>query len=208
MTKRILALALLTLFPLVTLAQIDLFKKATQDQIDLESLTFTKEQIFEHVDREIQNKPLGVGKFGEVILHLCDLTIEGRRLSDLKNMENRAIRLLSNPSCDQIILRKMLQTSYDYKEENLVRYRDRQCVMGLSKVIKPLLAYYALLIEEPVKGCNYCQTRQKVKANAIMKEQTNTSKFCGVEAGKVVRFVRELSEEIEKSMRKKVANLK
>ena len=101
--------------PFLLFAQADLKKTLTTNQIDLRTLKINKEQFFQLVENEIKASPLGVDSYGQANIQMCNLTTPQGHLHDLRNEEGREIKNLSNPSCDQIVLSKVLKESFQYK---------------------------------------------------------------------------------------------
>ncbi len=188
----------------MALAQLG-FQELVKDQVNLATLSVTKESFFAFLQQDIATKPLGLGPGSQVTFDLCHYPVQGRPLAALRTELGKEIKFLSNPSCQQIVLKKILASSYDYKPHNLSAYRDRQCTLGLIKMFKPILAYYSIQIEEPAKApCPYCDSMAQYQAQQIFKEQGKINTLCGVEAGKTAKFVGDLSTEVERIMREKV----
>ena len=185
------------------------YKALTSDRIELKSLTISKDEFFAYTRNTILTNPLGLGPSTLVSFQLCDYPVKGKKLSTYETPEGKGITFLSNPSFKQIVLRKVLVESYDFKGDNISTYRNRQCLLDLTEIIGPLLQFFATQIEEPAKkDCTHCQSMAQYKAKVLYKAQGQINKTCGVEAGKTAKFVADFSQVVESSMREKVAKLK
>lgn len=182
------------------------FQELVKDQVHVEKLSITKESFFAFLQQDLNAKPLGLGPGSQVNFDLCHYPAQGKPLASQRNELGKEIKFLSNPSCQQIVLKKILISSYGYKPNSLSSYRDRQCTLGLIKMFKPILAYYVIQIEEPAKAaCPYCDSMAQYQAQQIFKEQGKVNTLCGVEAGKTARFIGDLSNEVERILKEKVS---
>ena len=207
MKKRLLLLGTLLslIFALNTLAKIN-FQATVQDKIDIESLDIDKNRFFNFVDATIQNREPGLGSYGRVPLHPCDIKFNDMKLVEYKTLEGKDVKFLSNPSCDQIVIRQILENSYDYKKSAISSYKNRQCILSVEKIISPLLEYYTLKYEERAKGtCNACEFKEKERLDTIMDTQEKILEHCQSQSEKVMAFIRELDAQIENSYRKKTS---
>ncbi len=196
-----------SLFSSDLFAQIHL-EKLLEERVDLSKLQVGKAVFFDFVAGEIQKMPLGVGANSQVSFDVCHFPYKGQPLENLKTKAGKDIKYLSTPSCQQLILRKLLVQGYGYKPFRLSPYRDRQCMLNIIKLMQPLFVVYSLQIEEPAKGkCDYCVAMSKYQAKKVVKLQDTLNKFCGVEAGKVGDFTADLSQTVEAAMRKKAQAL-
>ena len=185
------------------------YKALTSDRLDLKALKITKEEFFDFTAKTIKTNPLGLGP--STILHfkLCEFQIKGRALSEYKTLKGKEIAFLSNPSCKQVVLRKILVESYGFRQDRLSSYRNRQCLLDVTEIVGPIVNFFATQIEEPAKkDCPHCNSMAQSKAKTLFKAQGQINKTCGVEAGKTGKFVAEFSEIVEQAMREKVENLK
>ncbi|MDX2470335.1 MAG: hypothetical protein QNL04_07145 [SAR324 cluster bacterium] len=184
------------------------YKALTADRIELKTLKISKDQFFAYTRNTILSNPLGLGVSTLVPFELCDYPVKGKKLSSYNTPEGKGIIFLSSPSCKQIVLRKVLVQSYDFKGDNISNYRNRQCLLDITEIIGPLLQFFATQIEEPAKkDCPHCQSMAQYKAKVLYKAQGQINKTCGVEAGKTAKFVADFSQVVEASMKEKVAKL-
>lgn len=174
------------------------------DRVDLSKLEVTKDSFFAFIARDIAAKPIGYRSYSQVAFDACDYPYKEKALKLYRDPKGKELKYLSNPTCEQTILHKVLRASYRYEMKKLSSYRHRQCLLNLSKIIDPILVLYALQIEEPTKGpCSYCNSMMKHRAKSVFKAQEQINKFCGKEAGKTAKFIMDLSEVVEGAMRTK-----
>ena len=197
------AFIILLLVSSLTIAKIN-FQAGGKDKIDLDKLVIDKEAFFDHVKNTILSHPPGLGNYGRVAFHPCDMEIEGLKLIDYKTMEDREIRYLSNPSCYQIVLRKVLEHDYRYNEKAISRYQNRQCMLSVEQIISPMLEYYTIKYEErKISDCPSCDFKEKERLDLILSTQKKISEHCTSDSTKVMNFITDLDAIIEKSYQTK-----
>ena len=180
------------------------FDKIKQDKVDLKKLEFTKDQFFTFLTGEISKRPKGLGTYGEVSVPLCNIKVRGTTLGTLKTLKGRQIKYISNPSCDQTVLQKVLLKSYDYSPDGLSRYGNRRCIMNAVNLIRPILEYYTLLYEvRNSENCPECDERERGKLSKVSDLQGKLEENCGQEFQKIVRFMEDLDISVESAYRKK-----
>jgi len=180
------------------------FKDSTQDRIDLEKIDFEKEQFFAFVKNSIEQKPFGLGAYGRVSIKTCDMPYKGRKLIDYKTMKGIGHEYLSNPSCSQTVLRKILQKSYGFQTGKLTEYQNRKCFLNLEKVFSPMLEYYTIRYEERTKSdCRRCEYNEQRRLQKIIDSQQEIGAACQGEKTAVLEFLSDLDEQIESAFQKK-----
>ena len=176
------------------------FQASTLDKIELELLEISNKEFLKFVHETIMDKPAGLGKYGRVSFYPCDLEVKGLKLIDYKTSKGKEVRFLSNPSCHQTLLSRVLQISYDYQKSSRSSYENRKCILAVEKIISPLLEYYTLKIElSPDTGCDSCEVKEKDRLNQVLATQKQIVKACQPESQKVMRFISDLDSQIEKS---------
>lgn len=190
-------------FGQVTEAKIN-FKAGTQNRIDFEKLAIDKEDFFSFFNQTIKTKPAGLQKYGRVPLKPCDLKIKNRRLIDYKTPKGKEYKYLTNPSCAQILIRKILEKSYNYQINNLSAYQSRKCIMNIENIFSPLLEYYTIRYEEkPNANCQHCDNKEQRRLQKIISAQQKIMKACNSEQEKVLQFIQDLDEVVEKAFQAK-----
>jgi hypothetical protein len=180
-------------------ARID-FKALKDTRIDLETLKIEKAQFLAFVTQTIEEKPFGLGAYGRVSLDLCNMEYDGIKLIDYQNPKGISHRFISNPSCDQTVIQRLLKLHYQYKPEALSSYQNRRCIMTLEKIFSPMLEYYTIRYEEKtLENCQRCDQREKDRLNTIADLQRQLKQNCRQEADKVMDFLQELDEVINRS---------
>ncbi|MBU2514985.1 hypothetical protein KJ966_26995 [bacterium] len=181
------------------------FQTVEQDKIDLETLKTDRDQFFEFVKSTILNRPSGLGNYGTVSFHACDMEIGNQKLIDYKTMEGKRIKFLSNPSCNQTVIRRVLENSYKYSKTELTSYQNRQCILSVEKIISPMLEYYTIKYEEQKKpDCSACDYKEKERLDLILSTQRKIIQHCKVQADNVMKFISELDTQIETAYKNKV----
>ncbi|MFH2131067.1 MAG: hypothetical protein ABIK68_11905 [bacterium] len=181
-----------------------LFKAEKPVEINLEKLNLTKEMFFAFVTTSVHTNPFGLQAYGQVPFRVCDFKLDNRDLFDYKTVDGRLNRFLSNPSCDQIVLLRLLENSYQYRKDNLSPYENRSCILSMEKIFSPLLEYYTIHYEEKSKAeCIQCDRKEQTRMDRIAVIQDKIVQDCGKEQGKVVQFLKELDEVIENAFKTK-----
>ena len=202
----IIILAIFAIHP--ALAKIN-FNEFTQDRIDLEKLTVKKDQLFDFITQSINEKPLGLGAYGRVSIRICDMPHKGKKLIDYQTEKGIGNQFLSNPSCDQTILHRILQLNYGFKADNLSPYQSRQCILNVEKIFSPMLEYYAIRYEEKLKpDCRRCEDNEKRRLQKIITIQQKIGETCQDETKPILNFLNDLDEKIENAYRKKQPSTK
>ncbi len=204
-------LFLLILFPLISgiaVAKIN-FSAAAKNKIDLEKLSINKEQFLSFVSGAINERSPGLGYYQTVSISPCQFKLNDQKLVDYKTLKGIEAKYLSNPSCNQIVIRKILENSYDYKKENLTSYQNRRCIITFEKMLSPLFEYYTIRYEEKeLLGCNTCNTKERNRLKKIEDIQKKLAQECHSEQQKVMRFFSDLDEMVEKTYQQKIKQLK
>ena len=186
----------------LSLAKIN-FTEIKKQKINLNDLKINKEVLFRFLENSIKGRKKGLGTYGRVSLVLCNLPIAGRPLSDYKTEKGREIRFLSNPSCGQLILAKVLEDGYLYEQKALSGYDNRRCLLVVEKIFSPLLEYYTILYEERGTECEYCAQQERERLVKISSVQAEITDKCSQESGKVLKFLDDLDQVIEKAYQSK-----
>lgn len=197
----IISLAFLAIHPVA--AKIN-FNEATQDRIDLEKLIVKKDQLFNFFALSINQKRFGLGAYGRVSVRICDMPYKGRKLIDYKTEKGIGHQFLSNPSCDQTVLRTFLQANYGFNASNLSPYQSRKCILTLEKIFSPMLEYYTIRYEEKTKpDCPQCEDNEKRRLQSIINIQQKIGETCQEETKPILNFLNDLDEQIENTFQKK-----
>ncbi len=200
------ALFVIIIFFSITGLAIINFQPSFQDTIDIEAIEMDKKTFFDFVHQTILHKKPGLGKYGRVAFHPCDMKIGELKIIDYKSKEGKELRFFSNPSCNQIILRRVLENSYQYDKASVTSYHNRQCLLSVEKIISPLLEYYTLKYEVQKMGdCNACEFKEKERLDLILATQKKVLQHCHSQAPKVIKFITELDSQIEASYKSKSA---
>jgi hypothetical protein len=180
------------------------FNSTQSIQIDLEKLELDKAVFFTYVAQIVREKPFGLQAYGQVPFRVCDLKLKDRKLFDYETIKGRNNRFISNPSCDQIVIRRLLETNYRYQLKNLSPYDNRKCVRSVESIFRPLLEYYTIHYEEKTKPtCILCDEKERVRMEKIAGIQDSIIKNCRPEQEKVIGFLNDLDETIEKAFQSK-----
>lgn len=194
---------LFIVFTAPTQALID-FQGAEKDKIDLETLETDRDQFFDFLKSSIISRPAGLGKYGRVPFYPCNMVVNNRKLIDYKTLEGKEIKFLSNPSCDQIVIRKVLENSYSYAKEKMSGYQGRQCILNVEKLISPILEFYTIKYEERKKSyCNACDFKEQKRMDLILRIQKAAVQDCGSQKDSVMQFISDLDAEVEKIYKSK-----
>ncbi len=181
------------------------FKATAGDKIDLETIDTNSDQFFEFIKFTILNRPAGLGNYGRVSIYPCHMKMGNQRLIDYKTPEGKEIKFLSNPSCHQIVIRKVLENSYNYSKTSLSSYQNRQCILSVEKIISPMLEYYTIKYEEQKKtNCAACDYKEKERLNKILSTQKKVVQHCKSQSDSVMGFITDLDTQIEAAYKIKV----
>lgn len=181
-----------------------LFKTGRSINIDLEKLKLNKDAFFSYVTTSVHENPFGLQAYGQVPFRACNFELNGRKLFDYKTIEGRENRYISNPSCDQIVIRRLLENSYNYQKGNLSSYQNRMCLRSIEKIFSPLLEYYTIHYEEKSKkGCPRCDEKEQERMDKIVSFQEKIIENCLQEQEKVIQFLNELDQTIEAAFKSK-----
>jgi len=184
-------------------AQIN-FNALQETKIDLEALEIDKPRFFAFVARVINEKPFGLGTYGQVPFRACDLEFNERKLIDYQTLKGISHQYLSNPSCDQTVIRQFLKQNYNYRPQTLSQYQDRKCILTLEKIFGPMLEYYTIRYEEKTRpDCYLCDQKEKLRLDKIATLHRQIQKECQPDSEKVMQFLRELDETIVKTFKAK-----
>ncbi len=201
--KLAISLLLIIFFSFTAIAKIN-FQATSQDRIDLEALTIDKQTFLEFVKTTIINRAPGLGNYGRVAFYPCDMKFGDLKLIEYKSEDGKEIRFFSNPSCHQIVLRKVLEESYRFNAQQLTNYQNRQCILSVEKIISPLLEYYTIKYEESkIAECPSCGFKEKERLSLIMNTQEKILQRCQNESDKVMELITDLDAIIEASFKAK-----
>ena len=180
------------------------FESTRSIQIDLAKLEVDGKTFYAYLKKVIHQNPVGLQAYGQVPFNICDMELNGRKLFDYQTTTGRKVRFMSNPSCDQMVLLRLLETSYEYQPENLSPYENRQCIRSIEGIFSPMLEYYTILFEEKRKPeCKRCDEKERDRLSKISKMQTKMSNSCKGEQKKIIRFLNDLDETIENAFQSK-----
>lgn len=190
---------LIGLFAINGFAQIN-FQAINQNRIDLEKLKIDKQQLFGFVQETILTRQPGLGAYGRVPFYPCDMKLGEQKIIDYRTPEGKEIKFLSNPSCGQIVIRTVLETSYRYDKNAITSYKNRQCLLSLETIISPMLEYYTIKYEERQLGdCPSCNFKEKERLDSILAIQKKITDNCQNESPKVMNFITDLDTQIVSS---------
>lgn len=180
------------------------FESTRSIQIDLEKLEISKQTFFSFVSRVIHQYPFGLQAYGQVPFKVCDIKIKGRRLIDYQTTTGRKVRFISNPSCDQLVISRLLEANYQYSPANLGSYENRKCIRSIETVFSPILEYYTILYEEKKRDvCIRCDEKERERLEKIALIQQKIVDSCKGEQDKIINFLNDLDESIEKAYQTK-----
>jgi len=197
----------LVCLPLVVAADVRAlvrFEASRSMQIDLEKLEISREDFFGFVTTLVHQKPFGLQAYGQVPFSACEITVNGRPLVDYELPNGRKIRFISNPSCAQVVLKRVLDLNYGYRADNLDAYGNRKCIRAVESVFRPLLEYYTIHYEEKSRpDCERCDEKESRRLERINQVRERIVDSCGPEQQRVIRFLSELDQAIEKAFQSK-----
>lgn len=192
-----------TLVPMNAKAKIN-FSAVTEDRIEIDKLEVSKEDFLNFVKEYINSLPKGLGNYGTVSFKSCDYKINNLKLSEYKTPDGKEIRFFSNPSCDEILIRKVLESSYDFEDNSLSRYENRTCVLATKRIFSPILEYYSLKFEErDSENCQSCDFKERNRLNRILTIQKDIQRSCKSATDNVVEFVSDFDVLAEETYRTK-----
>ena len=181
-----------------------LSKKNPAVKLDLEKLNLPKKAFFSFVTASVHQNPFGLQAYGQIPFRVCDYELNGRKLFDYKSSQGRENRYMSNPSCDQLVIRRLLEISYRYQKGNLSTYKNRMCVRSIEKIFSPLLEYYTIRFEEKSRtNCSRCEDKEQERLDKIVIIQEKITEHCGQEQESVMEFLNELDGVIEAAFKSK-----
>ncbi len=180
------------------------FETTRAIQIDLENLEINSQTFFTYITTVIHRNPFGLQAYGQVPFNVCDMKLKGRKLFDYQTTKGRKVRFMSNPSCDQIVLRRLLEASYEYNRGGLSPYENRKCIRNIESIFSPLIEYYTIQYEEKSRpDCKRCDEKERERLGKIAGIQEKMAASCKGEQDKVIRFMNHLDETIEKAFQTK-----
>ncbi len=194
-----------SLISVSSLAKID-FSKPAQETLDIETLDIDKAGFFDFVKSTIMAKKPGLGKYDRVSFSPCDIKINDQKIIDYRDKNGKEIRFFSNPSCYQIVVRRVLENSYQYNKSIITNYQNRQCMQNVVKIISPLLEYYTIRYEERNMGnCDICDFKEKKRIELILATQQKVIQHCKSQSDNVIKFISELDSHIESTFKLKTS---
>ncbi|MDT8448059.1 MAG: hypothetical protein RRB13_14295 [bacterium] len=177
--------------------------------VDLSKVVINKELFLDFVGREVAQKKPGLGTYGKVELDLCSFPVNGRPLKELKTLQGKSIRLFSNPSCEQWVLRQLLDRSYGFSDQPLSTYQMRRCISETTKAFSPMMEYYTVLYEVPVlSDCAFCEIQKKRRLSQIQDANEKVKSYCEEAVPEVQRFLQDLSGRLDQAFKLKAEGLK
>lgn len=180
------------------------FETTRSIQIDLEKLDVSKENFFRYLTEVVHTNPFGLQAYGQVPFKVCNMKLNDRRLIDYQTPGGRKIRFISNPSCDQMIIQRLLHLNYDYNAEVLGSYGNRKCIRSIEAIFSPILEYYTIHHEEKSRpNCERCDEKERDRLNKISDIQAKIADSCQSEQEKVINFLNDLDETVENAFQTK-----
>ncbi len=180
------------------------FDKPPAVELDLEKLNLQKNAFFSFVTTSVHENPFGLQAYGQIPFRVCDFKLKGRKLFNYKSPKGRENRYMSNPSCDQIIIRRLLETNYRYQKNNLPTYKNRMCIRSIERIFSPILEYYTIRFEEKSRtNCSRCEDKEQERLDKIVTIQEKITENCGQEQESVMEFLNELDGVIETAFESK-----
>jgi len=145
-----------------------------------------------------------LGAYGQVPIRICDMPYKGKKLIDYQTEKGIGNKFLSNPSCEQTVLRVFLKQNYGFNPDDLSDYQSRKCILTLEKIFSPMLEYYTIRYEEKTKpNCRGCEFEEKRRLQKIISIQQKINDACLTEAKPILNFLNDLDEQIENTFQKK-----
>ncbi len=179
------------------------FTLIKKEVINLNKLEIHKEEVFSFLNATIKMKRTGLGAYGRVSFNLCQIPIDGQVLEEYKSPSGRELKFLSNPSCAQTVLQKILENDYSYESGTFSIYDNRRCLLTVEKIFSPLMEYYTILFEEKIKKCPGCTQQENNRLAKISSIQVELGEKCLGENGKVLHFLEDLDQTIESAYKEK-----
>jgi len=180
------------------------FDKPPAVELDLEKLNLHKDAFFSFVTTSVHGNPFGLQAYGQIPFRVCDLKLKGRKLFNYKSPDGRENRYMSNPSCDQIVIRQLLENNYRYQKGNLSAYKHRMCMRSIERIFSPMLEYYTIRFEEKTRtNCSRCEDKEQERLDKIVTIQEKIIGNCSQEQESVMEFLNELDGVIEAAFKSK-----
>lgn len=197
----VLFIFLLFLLPLHLSADIQ-FDALSQLKINIENLEIKKPLFISFVEHTVKNKPKGLGTYGKLNFNFCNIPVKGRPLSEYQTSKGRDVRFLSNPSCSQMVLSKLLTQNYKYNLSDRSSYDNRRCIRLIENITVPLFEYYTLKMElKPEGNCRFCDVKERERLQKIVALRNKIKQTC--QSQSVLDFITELDHTIETSFSKR-----
>ena len=179
-------------------------KELTANTIDLDALVIDKASFYEFLREVVHHRTEGLGMYGQFEVNLCEIPLNDRPMMSYRNVEDREIRFISNPSCPQLVLIKVLREGYGYDPSTMSSYENRKCIRSVEKIISPLLEYYTITWElENKKDCIGCDAKKRLKLQKIVSQQKRIKSDCTID--QIGQFLDDLEAAIEEAYRTKPA---
>lgn len=176
------------------------FESLDQSKINLETIEITKKQFFLFVEQMVNALPPGLGTYGNVPFHPCDMKINNRKLFDYFNQKGIKLNYLSNPSCDQTIISKILEQNYRYQKEKLSKYNHRRCILSIERILPPMFEYYTILHEEkPKPNCRHCEEMEQSRLKTIIASQKKIENACESQYDVIKDFLNDLNNILDQT---------
>lgn len=180
------------------------FDQTVSIEIDLKNLDIRKQTFLDYVTRVVHEKPFGLQAYGQVPFKVCEMKHKGRQLLDYQTTEGRKVRFMSNPSCDQLVLQRLLKLDYNYQPDDHGFYQNRKCIRSIEEIFSPLLEYYTIRYEEKTRpDCERCDAKERHRLSKISGIQEKIVKNCKAEQDNVIRFLTDLDATIENAFQSK-----
>ena len=172
------------------------FDALTHTKIDIEQLEITKDSFFSFIHKVVQEKKKGLGTYGKLGIDFCKITIKERPLDEYQTLKGRDVRYLSNPSCSQMVLTKVLTKNYGYNPADRSSYDNRKCIRFTEDITSPLFEYYTLHLELRSTGdCPFCEAKERERLKKIVKIRNKIKESCHSKS--VLNFISDLDSAFE-----------
>jgi len=176
------------------------FDSLDQAKINLETVKISKNQFFVFVKNMVEALPPGLGTYGRVPFHPCDIKINNQKLFNQFNEKGIKLNYLSNPSCDQAIISKLLEQNYDFQKKNLSKYNHRRCILSIENILSPIFEYYTIIYEEKSKKeCPQCNEMEQSRLTKIITYQKKIEDSCESEYNSTKEFLNALNNILDQT---------
>lgn len=193
-------LSFLTIFPTYSTAQTE-FEDLFSTTLDIQVLEIKKKPFFAFIHKTVQEKEKGLGTYGKLNIDFCKFTFKGRPLNAYQTSKGRDVRFLSNPSCHQMVLQKVLTLNYKYDPDNRSSYDNRKCIRYIEDLTAPLYEFYTLKFElTPQGNCTFCESKERARVQKIIKIRRKIKETC--DSKSVFSFISDLEQAFTRALKK------